>query len=150
MTYADTSFIGSAYVADANTDEAKRYLTTHEPRLPFLFLHWPEITRAVFTKSTEPDAAWDTINADVLGGVKFHRPDVDADRVGQRAAGMLRNYVGRWPKLRSLDVMHVAAAIETGCKTFLSFDKSSFQRVLAHDQKLEVWPELSPEEKKRL
>jgi len=62
----------------------------------------------------------------------------------------LRNYYPRWKKLRSLDAMHVAAAVESGCKVFLSFDTNSCQRILAATQKLEVWPALTSDEKARL
>lgn len=148
MIYADSSFIGSAYVGDANTGEAQSYLTTNKPRLPFVFLHWPEVTRAIFKQSSTPDEVWNGVSADVLGGLKFHSPELDAERVGKRAAGMMRGYIKRWPSLRSLDVMHVAAAVEIGAKKFLSFD--SQQRLLASVQSLEVWPKLSDEEKARL
>jgi len=39
-------------------------------------------------------------------------------------------------KLRSLDALHVAAAVTGNFKTFVSFDLRSFQRVLAVTQKL--------------
>ena len=35
-------------------------------------------------------------------------------------------------------------------KTFVSFDTNSYQPVLAHTQKLSIWPPLTAEEKKHL
>ena len=86
---------------------------------------------------------------DTVGGAfgAYHeRLSVMSRAVAQRAAGLMRHYAGRWPKLRAIDVMHVSAAVESGAKTFLSFDTRSYQRVLAHTQKLKVWPALTAEE----
>ena len=150
MIYADTSFIASFYLDDIHTEKALAYVEKHQPRLPFVFLHWPELSRSVITASPDAEADWDAIKTDVAAGEKFYHAEVDALRTAKRAAGLLWNFCPRWQKLRSLDAMHVAAAIESGCKTFLSFDENSHQRVLATTQKLDVWPPLSAEEKARL
>lgn len=145
MIYADTSFIGSLYVPDANTDAALDYIEQEQPRLPFLFLHWPELSKTVFSY---PDAegTWDRFKADLIAGKKFCEPSTSARRIGERAAGLMRHFCLRWQKLRSLDVMHVAAAVETGSRCFLSFDVNSSQRVLARSQNLKVWPPLTSSE----
>ncbi len=148
MIYADTSFLASAYVPDVNTTKANGYLSQHRPRLPFAFLHWPELSKVIFAFASAPETVWNQLDADLIGGVRFYRAGEDCERVGRRAAGLMRHYVKRWPSLRSLDVLHVATAIEMGAKTFLSFDKQ--QRLLASVQSLEVWPELSTEEKASL
>jgi hypothetical protein len=57
-----------------------------------------------------------------------------------------RRYCGRWNKLRSLGAMHVRCRRRGRGKTFLSFDTRSYQRALAHPQKLKVWPALTAEE----
>jgi predicted nucleic acid-binding protein len=150
MIYADTSFIASCYVDDINTEKALEYLAKIAPRLPFVFLHWPEIARAIAAKSVDSEGDWDAIKSDIDSGVKLFSANLDAERTGRRAAGLMRNFYPRWNKLRSLDVMHVAAAVESGSKVFLSFDRASHQRVLASTQRLEVWPPLTPEEKSRL
>lgn len=150
MIYADTSFLASCYLDDAHTANALGWLEKNRPRLPFVFLHWPELAKAVAAVSPDMEADWDAIKEDVVAGVKLFSASVDAERVGKRAAGLLLNNFPRWKKLRSLDTMHVAAAVETNSKIFLSFDINSHQRVLAVTQKLEVWPPLNNEEKKRL
>jgi len=147
MIYADTSFISSCYVRDVHTDSASVWLKKHQPRLPFLFLHWPEIAKAIAAHAANPEIIYNTLRAEVAAGVKFHVPEIEVNRVGQRAAGLLWNWFPQWKKLRSLDAMHVAAAVETGAKTFLSFDSKSYQRVLATTQKMTVWPPLTDEEK---
>ncbi|HEX9047076.1 MAG TPA: PIN domain-containing protein, partial [Verrucomicrobiae bacterium] len=150
MSYADTSFLSSCYLDDVHTADARQYLERHKPRLPFVFLHWPEMARVIAAKSPAPNDDWEGLKTDVMSGDKLYVCALDADRVARRAAGLLLNFSPRWPKLRAFDSMHVAAAIEGGFKTFLSFDTNSYQRVLAHTQKLSVWPALTNAEKSRL
>jgi hypothetical protein len=150
MIYADTSFLASLYLPDRQTGpQALAYAEQNKPCLPFMFLHWPELARAVWT-TPAAKAVWELIKADLAGGVKLKRHELDALRVGQRAAGMMRHYLSKWASLRSLDVMHVSCAIEMQARCFLSFDWNSSQRVLAHTQGLKVWPELKPEEVARI
>jgi len=148
MIYADTSFIASAYGKDVNTAATRDYLLREEPTLPFGFLHWPELAR--FLWLTQPEKAeklWDLVSEDLLERKKLAPHEADANRVARRAAGLLRHYCPRWQKLRCLDTLHVAYAVEENFKTFLSFDVASFQRVLAGSQKLKVWPPLTEAEK---
>ncbi len=146
MIYADSSFIIACYVPDANSPQADKF-NAEEHRLPFTFLHWPEVAKALWTSHpTRAESVWDELKGDVADGKTLFRAKLDADAVAQRAAGLMRHYAGRWPKLRAIDVMHVSAAVESGAKTFLSFDTRSYQRVLAHTQKLKVWPALTAEE----
>jgi hypothetical protein len=151
MIYADTSFLTSAYSVDSNTGTARRFMMEFSPRLPFTFLHWPEVSKALWTN--HPDQAeivWDAIQLEIAEGQKLYLPDLEADTVARRAAGMMRHYCLRWKKMRSLDVLHVSAAVTGHFKTFASFDTNSFQRVLAHSQKLAVWPPLTATEQKYL
>jgi predicted nucleic acid-binding protein len=144
MIYADTSFIASAYGLDAHTAAARRFIETSNPRLPLAFLHWPELAKFFWT--SHPDNAenlWDWVKEDLAGGKKLYSLDLEADLVARRAAGLIINFCPRWKKLRSLDALHVAAAVTGQFKTFVSFDTRSFQRVLAATQKLNVWPPLT-------
>ena len=53
-------------------------------------------------------------------------------------------------KAGTLDTLHVAHALHSGCTRFLSFDSDSNARVLAVSCRLGVYPELSAQEKARL
>ena len=151
MIYADTSFIASLYGQDDNSAAARAFITKHEPALPFVFLHWPELTKFLWTShADEAENLWDLVSEDLTERKKLYPLDTDASAVARRAAGLLRHYCPRWKKLRSLDALHVAIAIDGNFKTFVSFDTGSFQRVLAATQKLQVWPPLTDEEKARL
>lgn len=144
MIYADTSFIASAYGLDANSTAARRFIETNEPRLPLMFLHWPELAKSFWTSHPEnAEKLWDWVKEDVAGGKKLYPLELDTDVVAKRAAGLIIHFCLRWKKLRSLDALHVAAAVTGNFKTFVSFDTRSYQRVLAATQKLKVWPPLT-------
>ena len=97
MTYADTSFLVSAYGQDVNTGIAHNYFERETPRVPFTFLHWPEVAKALWTNnSDEAERVWDEIQRDISDGQKLYLPDLNADGVARRAAGLLRNFCPRW------------------------------------------------------
>ena len=147
MIYADTSFIASAYGLDANTAAARRFIESSNPRLPLAFLHWPELAKSFWTSHPEnAEKLWDWVKEDVAGGKKLFPLELNAGLVARRAAGLIINFCPRWKKLRSLDALHVAAAMTGDFETFISFDTRSYQRVLAATQKLKVWPPLTAEE----
>ncbi len=147
MICADTSFIASAYGLDANTALAQKFIEANHPCLPLVFLHWPELAKAFWTGHPEnAEKLWDWVKEDLAGGKKLYPLKLEADLVAKRAAGLIINFCPRWKKLRSLDALHVAAAVSGNFKTFVSFDIRSYQRVLAATQKLKVWPPLTIEE----
>ena len=151
MIYADTSFIASAYGLDANTASARHFIESNKPRLPLFFLHWPELAKSFWTSHPESaETLWDWVKEDMAGGKKLYPLELEADLVARRAAGLIINYCPRWKKLRSLDALHVAAAVTGNFKTFVSFDRRNFQRVLAVTQKLKVWPPLTAGENQSL
>ena len=151
MIYADTSFIASAYGLDANTTSARRFIESNKPRLPLFFLHWPELAKSFWTSHPESaETLWDWVKEDMAGDKKLYPLELEADLVARRAAGLIINYCPRWKKLRSLDALHVAAAVTGNFKTFVSFDRRSFQRILAVTQKLKVWPPLTAGENQSL
>ena len=47
----------------------------------------------------------------------------------------------------TLDTLHVAHALHSGCSRFLSFDNDSNARVLAVSCRLKIYPELTAQEK---
>src|ERR1035437_7109217 len=111
MIYADSSFIVSGYGQDTNTMLAFEYLEKETPRLPFTFLHWPEVAKALWTGY--PDQAeiiWDAIQQKVSDGQKLYLPDLDADVVARRGGGLMKNYFPRGKKIRPLEVLTATAA----------------------------------------
>ena len=131
--YADSSFLVSCYLVDANTKEAKAYLSVNNVPLAFTTLHELEVRNAlqlgVFRGMLKPDEA------------KAASANVDADL---RAGRLVKTSI-RWPAVfrlaarlserhaavtgtRSLDILHVAVAKTLRAVEFASFDTR--QRVL--------------------
>jgi hypothetical protein len=125
--YADSSFLVSCYLVDANTTQAKAYLSVNSAPLAFTTLHELEVRNAlqlgVFRGILKPDEA------------KAVSANLDADL---RAGRLLRTSM-RWPAVfrlaarlserhaavtgtRSLDILHVAAAKTLRAVEFASFD----------------------------
>jgi predicted nucleic acid-binding protein len=139
--YADTSFLFSVYLRDANTVRAKLLLRGLTAPLPQTAFHRLElrnaISLAVFQKrltAAEATMAW---------------MDVEADLRDSRLSPFLPNWASVFAKAeevarlhtpttgnRSLDVLHIAAAVVMGMTDFLTFDTR--QALLARQLNLNV------------
>lgn len=125
--YIDSALFVKLYVLEANSIETIRIL--EEIGEPFLYshLHDLEIQNAIrlkrfrgeITKAQEA-AAIRAFLSDVDAG-RFERIACDLDDVFLRAGQLSAKYSGDTGS-RSLDLWHVAAALETGCSTFASYD----------------------------
>lgn len=131
--YADSSFLVSCYLVDANTSQAKAFLLEHDAPLPFTALHELEVRNAlrlgVFREMlTEEQAqsAARTIDDDLRSG-RLVRTSVKWSAVF-RATSRLSARHAATTGTRSLDILHVAAAKALRLKELASFD--SRQRVL--------------------
>jgi hypothetical protein len=125
--YADTSYLFSLFIADTNTPSALTLRQATADPLPFTALHRLELRNAihlaVFRKkitAATGQAAWANVEADLQSGalnlLLLNWPDVfgEAEKLAQlhtAAAGS-----------RSLDTLHVAAALAVGTVDFATFD----------------------------
>ena len=141
--YADSSFLVSCYVADANTPQAKGYLLRNGTPLVFTALHDLEVRNApqlgVFRGlflAADANAAWQNLKTDVRAGRLTKKPVKWplVLRVASRLSGQHSSRVGT----RSLDILHVAIAKTLRAVEFVSFD--SRQRTLATRAGLKVAP----------
>lgn len=145
-TYIDTALFVKAYVLEANSMETIRILEEVGEPFAYSHLHELEIPNAIrlkrfrgeITKAQEA-AAIRTFHADVDAG-RFERIECDLGDVFLRAEQLSAKYSGDTGS-RSLDLWHVAAALETGCSTFASYDTR--QRGVAALCGLEVIPATS-------
>ncbi len=124
--YADTSFVGSLYLADANSNEAAARIA--EVATPLLLSSLGElelinaVQLSVFRKEigeSDLGAALASFHTDVEAGVLAIKPISDAMYLEARRLSM------RWSaKLgaRSLDILQVAAAIVLEVDSFYTFD----------------------------
>ena len=138
--YADTSFLVSLYVLDANSARAAAQMK--HAKLPILLTPFGELelTNAIllrlFRRELLPSkvkAAHALVRKDIEDGIFLLKPLAGA--VYERAKQIARR---RTPQLgtRTLDVLHVASAVVLQAETFYTFDRS--QEKLAEAEGLTV------------
>ena len=125
--YADSSFLVSCYLVDANTTQAKAYLSGHDVPLTFTTLHDLEVRNAfqlaVFRgilKPNEAKAVSANLDADLRAG-RLVRTSVRWPGVFRLAARLSERHAAL-TGTRSLDILHVAAAKTLRAEEFASFD----------------------------
>jgi predicted nucleic acid-binding protein len=141
--YPDSSFLVSLFRADANHLPAARYLTKVQATLTFTPLHRIEVRNALRNacalgqiKENELRVSFQEIERDLREGLLVHTA-VEWTRVFRRADDLSAAHSSAKGQ-RTIDLLHVALALESGAKDFLSFD--SRQRVLAKAARLRAKP----------
>jgi predicted nucleic acid-binding protein len=141
--YADSSFLVSCYLLDANTPLAKAYLSGTSVPLAWTALHALEVRNAfelgVFRgllTAADVAAAWANLESD-LRSARLVRATVKWPAAFRRAARMSERHSAT-AGTRSLDILHVAAAKSMRAVEFISFDGR--QRALASATGLIVVP----------
>lgn len=127
--YPDTSFLVSAYLTDANSSEADRLMLEFHSSLVLTALHELEFSNAVelavfrrvITASQAVKARAD-FEQDVAHWTLQPLP-VD---IFARAVTLARRHTAR-RGTRSLDILHVAAALALEAEGFLTFDHRQHQ-----------------------
>ena len=124
--YADTSFFVSLYLPDRHSTEADRRMSA-KPRIWFSPLHRAEWTHAVsqhvFRKeitTIEARRAQAELERD-LGSGLWVAVDLP-ESIWSTCTELARRYAPRLG-VRTLDSLHVAAALELGAKAFWTFDE---------------------------
>lgn len=127
-TYVDTGFLCSLYAPDAHTDAAVARIQRQVLPLPVTWLHSLEFRNAlrlrVFRREITPaqrDASLNSMLADLAAGVLTHTEPSLADLTveAERLSVLYSETLGT----RSLDILHVAAALVLGLPEFLTFDR---------------------------
>ena len=141
--YADTGFLASLYLEEATTEAAEKALAAHGEPLPLIPLALLEfrntlnlaIVRRRITE-TERDAFWNRLQGQITAG-SFVESPIPGVELHAKARELSDRYT---PALatRSLDLLHVAAAVLLGAKVFYSFDER--QRKAAAGEGLKVKP----------
>ena len=141
--YADTGFLVSLYLTESTSKAADKALSANHQPLPLTLLgrlemrnafnlavKWRRITAA------ERDALWQDVEADIASGflVPTTVPAADLHTKAWELSGRYSPAVGT----RSLDLLHVAAAVLLKTDTFFSFDKR--QRQAAAGEGMKVKP----------
>lgn len=141
--YADSSFLVSCYITDANTPRAQTHLARIGVPLLFTALHALEVRNAfklgVFRgliTAVQANAAVRNLEADLRSG-RLVRTAVDWPVAWRVAARLSERYSLNMGN-RSLDILHVATAKTIRVTEFISFDAR--QRGLAGVVGLRVAP----------
>ena len=143
MVYANTSFLGSFFVPDANSPAALTVVQSLTVSIAFTALHRLELrdalALAVFQgrmSNYQAQAVWQDVDCDLRSGLFLATPLKWYPIL--RKAALLSTQYTITTGCRSLDVLHVATALKMGTSKFLSFDLR--QRSLATVLGLDVIP----------
>jgi predicted nucleic acid-binding protein len=142
-TYVDTSIFVKSFVLEPDSPAALEILEAAGSPLLYSHLHEIEIPNAIrlkrfrgeITRQQEATAIR-VFHSDIDAG-RLARPTYDLPEVFLRAERLSAKYSGD-TGTRSLDLLHVAAALECGCTEFASFDQR--QRKIATLAGLKVIP----------
>jgi predicted nucleic acid-binding protein len=141
--YPDSSFLVSLFRADANHPIAVKYMVKAAETLTFTPLHRIEVRNALRSACAlgqitddELKVCFQGIEGDLRAGLLVHMA-VEWTNVFRRADDLSAEH-SKAISQRTIDLLHVAIAIESGAKNFLSFDNR--QRVLANAAGLTTRP----------
>jgi predicted nucleic acid-binding protein len=141
--YADSSFLMSLFLEDANTGSAEQFIARHPAVLAYNPLHRLEVRNGLRLRVHRGEidkparaAALHRMDEAIEDGKLVYTPLpwTDALRKAEQLSAAHAERIGS----RAEDTLHVAAAILTAARRFLSFDKR--QRELAKAAGLEVKP----------
>ena len=126
--YPDSSFLVSLHRADSFHEAAHAFMAKAALSLAFTPLHRVEVRNALRNfaakgdmKAAERALAFRQIDEDLRDGLLIHTP-VSWTDVFRRADELSESHAAAGGQ-RTMDLLHVAMAIESGAKIFLSFDK---------------------------
>jgi predicted nucleic acid-binding protein len=141
--YPDSSFLVSLHRDDKHHAMARIFIAGAARTLVFTPLHRVEVRNALrnavaFEQMTTAECrlAFRHIEEDLRDGLLIHAP-VNWTDAFRRADDLSEKHAAREGQ-RTIDLLHVAIALECGAKTFLSFDNR--QRKLAQAAGLKVKP----------
>jgi len=125
--YTDTSVLVSLYITDANSPRADAWRQKYPAPLEFTGLHRLELRNAmslaVFQQRLTPaesQAAWQGVQQDLSAGILMPRITMWGKLL--REAEDLAEHQTPTIGARSLDILHVAAALVEGATVFCTFD----------------------------
>lgn len=126
--YADTSVLAKLYVAEPNSADAIALVKKHAPPLPIVSLHDIELRNALRLKAFRGEMSPQELSAslvdyehDVRQGA-MQRVAPDWDQVVRAAESLSAKWTAKLGS-RSLDTLHVGAAVVLQCSVFLTFDQ---------------------------
>jgi predicted nucleic acid-binding protein len=142
-SYADTGFLVSLYLNEATTGAANSAMQTLREPLPMIPLGFLELRNALYlavfrrqiTEATR-NAAWRRVELDVRNGI-YLQVSVAQTELHLKAAELAQKHSTALGT-RTLDLLHIAAAILLKADQLLSFDDR--QRQAAKREGLKLRP----------
>lgn len=145
--YFDSSVLVRNYCREITSPQAISLILAEALPLPFVHLQENEIRNALrlklFRRELTPallTGSLSLLDEDIRAG-RLHRPAYDTIAVFRRAETLSQRFTTR-VGARTLDILHVAAALEIGATRFISFDER--QRTVARRSGLNVLPKSVP------
>jgi predicted nucleic acid-binding protein len=140
--YADSSFILALYLPGPNSSAAIAFMQSHRRPLPFNPWHRLEVRNAIrmavfhkLIEAAECKTQLKQLDLDLQDGFLLEHTPMDwvtVLRTAEKLGGSRTETTG----CRSGDLLHVAAAVDSKCNLFLSFDER--QRKMASTTGLSV------------
>ena len=130
--YMDTSALLKLYKMEKHSSRVRKYVTSRGKRVTLTALHELEFSNAIYLNQyhgvlTEAEAMkilrW--FHEDIEQQ-RYQRVEIDFAIIFVDALNIVRQYTARIG-CRSLDVMHLAAALHCGAKVVVSFDKRQLE-----------------------
>jgi predicted nucleic acid-binding protein len=141
IAYFDSGVLIKSYVEEVNSAVADALISQIAEPIPFTHFHAIEIRTALRLKRARGEitdaqlkGALGALQTDIDGG-RLERPAHDLPIVFQKAEDLSAKYAAT-TLARSLDILHVAAAVVIGSRQFITFD--SRQAALASKAGLEL------------
>lgn len=141
VAFADTGFLASLYLKESTSAQARAATQAAAVSLPLTPLVALELRNAFNLAvkreritPAERDALWQDVESDLASGFLVRTPIASAD-LHLKARALSDRYtptVGT----RSLDLLHVAAALLLETETFFSFDERQRQAAAAEGMKV--------------
>ena len=150
MNYLDANFAAALHFnIRGQTELAEKFVRRNSA--PFLFSELAELEcrRAFLLRAGRSHSDnWTRLEAMIAAGI-WRREPMEWMTLMARSTQLIDRF-GLALKAGTLDTLHVAHALLSGCTRFLSFDNDSNARVLAVRCRLTVFPELTAAERGRL
>ncbi|HEV3271834.1 MAG TPA: type II toxin-antitoxin system VapC family toxin [Candidatus Methylacidiphilales bacterium] len=139
--YFDTGLLVKLYLTEQNSSEATALIQGHGIPICFCGLQQTELRNALYRKCGRSEiterqltVALKDIQSDMDGGV-LQMPDIEWPEIWTNADRLTAKYALA-TQCRTLDMLHVAVAVQLGIKTFGTTDNR--QMVLARKAGLKV------------
>ena len=146
-TYFDTGLLVKSYVEEENSLLADTLLRAATLPVAFTELHGLEIRTALRLKHFRGELTGDELRGalrslqDDLAVGLLAKPALDLEAMFHKAEALSVRHVAK-TGARSLDILHVAAAVELNADSFASLDER--QRSVAHQAGLRLLPKSLP------